>query len=76
MMRCFQLKPVKICGKACLTKLVSGSMVSFKQILGDIETDMLFQEVCRNGGESKFLLPEFAISQCRISSQEQEGKVC
>ena len=26
-------------------------------ILGDIETDMLFREVCRNGGESKFLLP-------------------
>ncbi len=25
-------------------------------ILGDIETDMLFREVCRNGGESKFLL--------------------
>ena len=24
--------------------------------LGDIETDMLFREVCRNGGESKFLL--------------------
>ena len=45
-------------------------------ILSDIETDMLFREVCRNDGESKFLLPEFAISQCCSSSQEQEGKVC
>ena len=26
------------------------------EVLGDIETDMLFREVCRNGGKSKFLL--------------------